>query len=89
MAGSCEQDNEYLGTMNVEFLDCLSDYWLPKKDCSPWSWLVHIYMDQLQFSDVRGCLSVYNRMLIGSCLWQMFTQRLAVKCKIWRIISVL
>jgi hypothetical protein len=34
MAGSCERGNEPAGSVKGgEFLDCLSDWWLLKKDC--------------------------------------------------------
>jgi hypothetical protein len=36
--GSCEHDNEHLGSMNSwEVLEELSDWWFLKKDSAPWS----------------------------------------------------
>jgi hypothetical protein len=38
MTDSCEHSNEPSGTIRGgEFLDWLSDYYILKKDCAPWS----------------------------------------------------
>jgi hypothetical protein len=38
VAGFCEHGNEHSGSIKGgEFLDCMSDYWLLKKDSAPLS----------------------------------------------------
>jgi hypothetical protein len=41
VANCCENGNEFSGSIKgTEFLDYLSDYWLPSKNSAPRIWLV-------------------------------------------------